>query len=209
MEGHNSSSEILRKEIREQSEAEASSILEQAEKEAEKILHDAKEEADKVKTELFKKAETQAEGIRKRILSGVHLEIKRQTLQAREKLISRLFQTVEEKLDAFRRNDAFMVSLKKLVIEGAQALDAQEIRIMPGDVEKKLLTNKVLSQVEKEILKQLGRSVKLTVSDQALPEGGVVLVTSDERMLFDNRFSARMKRMKNEMRLEAVKRVMD
>jgi V/A-type H+-transporting ATPase subunit E len=208
VEDQHPTSEVLRKEIRNQSDDEAASILEQAKKESDKILSDAEKEARKIKTELLKKAELQANGIRKRILSGVHVEIKRQNLRAREELISKVFQMVAKRLDAFRQSDTYIVFIRKMVKEGVLALDADEFRILHGNVEKQRLTKKILSEMEKELSIETGRKVKLVLSDQVLPEGGVVLISSDERMLFDNRFSARMERMEDEMRLVVMKRVM-
>lgn len=207
-EEQHSSSDILRREIQDQSQKEAAEIVGQAEREAKGILDRARAEGEKVRAELLKKAETQADAVRKRILSGVHLDVKRQNLRTREELISRLFQAVEERLNRFRKTKAYIDSLKKLVIEGVLALDAGTIRILSGNVERKLLTKKLLSEVKKEVHQRTGREVKLMRSDQVLQEGGVVLVSSDDRMLFDNRFSARMQRMQHQMRLEVVKRVM-
>ena len=48
MENNQTSSEVLKKEIQEQSKKEASDILEQAEREKKRILQEAREEADKI-----------------------------------------------------------------------------------------------------------------------------------------------------------------
>jgi vacuolar-type H+-ATPase subunit E/Vma4 len=82
------------------------------------------------------------------------------------------------------------------------------MRVLSGATEKKLLSEATVKQIIGEIQKRTGRKTKLSVADQSLPEGGVVLISEDERMLFDNRFSARMQRMQSQMRLEAMKRVM-
>ncbi len=208
VEEHTESSDIFKKEIQAQSKVEAGGILEQAEKEANHILDDAKKEAEKIKNGLLQKAGVQADGIRQRILSGVHLEINKRALQDREELISKLFQAVEEKISQFRQSDFYLPFLKKLVLEGIMALGGGKLIILPGEVEKKLLTKKVLSQIEKEVHEKYGGKVVLSLSDQILTEGGVVLESSDGNTRFDNRFSARIKRIENDMRLVAVRRVM-
>lgn len=207
MENEHSSSDVLRKEIREQSEAEAAAILEQAEKESRGILDEAKAESEKVKADILRKAEVQAEAVRRRIVSGVHLEIKRQALRTREELLSKIFQAVKERLEGLRKTKAYEPFLKKMIVEGVLALDAELVEVMAGDVEKKHITRQFLSQLEKEVRKQGGKEVKLRLSEQTFPEGGVVLISSDGRMKFDNRFSARMERLEREMRLEAVKKL--
>ena len=207
VEEHTESSEVLKKEIQVQSKAEAEAILKQAEKEAKQILDDAKKEAEKIKNDLLQKARVQANGIRQRILSGVHLEINKQALQDREKLISKLFKAVEERINQFRQSDSYLLFLKKLVLEGIVALGSEKLIIIPGEIEKKLLTKKVLSQIEKEAHERHGIKVVLSLSDQMLSEEGVVLETSDGKTRFDNRFSARVKRIENDMRLMVVRKV--
>lgn len=209
MEDPIASSEELRKEIQEQSQTEAEAILRQAEKEARKIMENAQAEAEKVRSNILKKAEMQAEAVRRRIFSSVHLEIKRKILEDREALLSRLFQKVEDKLNTFRTHRDYVAFLKKLLMEGVLALDAEALRILAGEIEKKLLTRKVLSEIEKELASKKGKTVTLSLSDETLTEGGVVLVSSDGRTKFDNRFSTRMERMKDEMRVFAMKRVIE
>ncbi len=208
-EEQNSTSDVIREEIRNQSQNEAEAILAQGEKEALQILDSARAEAEKIHADRIQKAEIQAEGIRKKILSGVHLEVKRQTLRARESLLSTIFDKIKEKLFAFRQTEAYANYLKRLVAEGMTALDAEIIQVLGGDVERALLQRDFIKEIEKDVLTRTGREIKLKVSERILPEGGVVLVSSDEKMLFDNRLTTRMQRMRNQMRLKAVKRVME
>ena len=208
-EDQKSTSDVIREEIRNQSQNEADAILAQGEKEALQILDSARAEAEKIHDDLIQKAEIQAEGIRKKILSGVHLEVKRQTLRARESLLSTIFDKIKEKLFAFRQTEAYANYLKRLVAEGMTALDAETIQVLGGDVERALLQRDFIKEIEKDVLARTGREIKLKVSERILPESGVVLVSSDEKMLFDNRLTTRMQRMRSQMRLKAVKRVMD
>jgi vacuolar-type H+-ATPase subunit E/Vma4 len=127
-------SKKLKKEIRQQSESEAAVIIGQAEKEAEHILDQARSEAEKIQSEMLKKAEKQAEFIRKRVLSGVHLEIKKQNLQAREAMLSQLFQLVQEKLERFRKSSKYASVLENMIIEGALALGSEKLELMVGEV---------------------------------------------------------------------------
>lgn len=209
MEEQRSSSEILLKEIREQSKAEAEAIIEQAEKESNRILKEAKVEAEKIRSEILHKAEVQASRIRKKILSGVHLEVKKQTLYAREEIMSRIFEKVEEKLEKFRLTKTYLPFLKKLIIEGVLALELNATKVIAGNVEKKILDRKFLSKIEREIREHEGKNVKLSLLNETLTESGVILVSSDGRMRFDNRLSTRMHRIENEMRLMVVKKVVE
>jgi V/A-type H+-transporting ATPase subunit E len=199
-------SKILQKEIREQSETEAAVIMEQAEKEAGRIIGEAESEARKIRSSLIKKAEIQAKGIRKRILSSVHLEIKKQDLQAREEMLLKLFQIVQEKLEQFRKSPDYGSFLEAMIIEGALALGFENLNILAGEIERKLLSRQSLDRIEKQ-LENDGRKVNLSLSDEKIDEGGIIVTSADGRARFDNRFSARIRRNQDEMRLLAIKKI--
>lgn len=202
-----SSPDILGQEIRTQSEKEADSILNQANAEAAQIIKRAQEQGDEIRHEILKKAQAQADQVKRKILSSVHLEVKRQKLNTREKILSQLFQLVESKLEAFSQDKVYASFLKKLVVEGILAIDSESVRLLPGQTEKVLLTKQMLGQIKKEVQSTTGWSPEIAIAERPLPDSGVVIVSSDERMLFDNRFKTRIQRNQNEMRLEAVKRI--
>jgi vacuolar-type H+-ATPase subunit E/Vma4 len=99
--------------------------------------------------------------------------------------------------------------LEGLIVEGVSALEGDEFRIEGGKREHELWTKAAISRVVKRIEEKTNRKVSLSVGKDVLSEGGVVVVSSDERMLFDNRFSARMERMEDAMRLEVMRRVFE
>ncbi len=75
--------EICRQ-IREDGEKEITSLLEKAEKTAESIRGKARSEGERVAQETIKEAQARAEAIKKKVLSSVALEVKREKLRIRE-----------------------------------------------------------------------------------------------------------------------------
>lgn len=207
MEDQKVSSEILRQEIKSQSEKEAAKILEQAEQEAQVIIERARSEAETIKAERMKKAETQAEAVRKRILSGVRLELKRQALEGREEVMVKIFKAVEEKFRAFMKKPEYLDFIKMEVMEGVAALDGEKFQVISGELERNLLNRSVLKQLEEAAHKQHGRGISLTLSERIPSDGGVVIATHDGKTQFNNRISARIDRLKNELRLLIIKQV--
>jgi vacuolar-type H+-ATPase subunit E/Vma4 len=201
MENAKPSIDALRQDILERSRQDIRAILQEAERDAAKLLQDARDQAEGFKAEILKKANAQAEGVRRRILSGVHLEVQRQHLQVIEEALSGIFRRLSEKLEAFRKDPGYGAFLDTLMLEGVQALDAGEIRVVPGDVERALLTEERLARIEAGA----ERPVRLVLSPDRLPEGGVVLESSDGRMRFDNRFSSRIRRYGDLLRRTAMK----
>jgi V/A-type H+/Na+-transporting ATPase subunit E len=204
MEEQKPASEVLRREIAQQSKAEAQTFIDQAEKEKAEVLSGARAEAEKARSETLRKVQTQADAVRKRILSGVHLETKNQDLRAREEAVRKMFALVRDKLDAYRKSGEYGTFLRKLVVEGALALDATDIVVAAGDAEKQLLAKEAMAAAAAELEKS-GRRVKLSLSKETLAEGGVMLTSADGRTRFDNTFSARMKRYQDAMRMAAAK----
>lgn len=205
---HHPSSDVLKTEILTQSESEVKDILSRADKAASEVLGEAQIRADRIRSEVLKKAETKADGIRRRILSGVYLEVKRQQLRMRESAVEEILKRVTDRLKAFRTSDAYPDLLTGLIIEGALALEGDSLVLGCGETEQKILTKDRLKIAETRIASETGRDVSLAISEPVVDQGGVLVVADDGRMRFNNRFSARMARMENEMRLE-VARVME
>ncbi len=200
------SSEVLRREIQAQSETEASGILEQAEKNAEKIQRQAAQDAEKGQEKTLEDARIQAAAIRKKLLSSVHLEVKKQTLNNREAIFDRMFEEVRKKLKDFRSRPEYVEFLKSCVIEGVMAVEADAILIRCGKIEKERLSPDVIQFIQKALLDK-GRQCRLELADSGDDEGGVLIQSADGRMRFDNRFQARIRRMEHRLRLEVMKTV--
>jgi vacuolar-type H+-ATPase subunit E/Vma4 len=206
MEQENASADALRREIMERSESDAKAVLDEAQADAARVRAVAKTEAEKFQAEVMKKAAAQAEAVRKRILSGVHLEVKKQHLQVMEETLSKIFKSVKDRLEAFRKDKAYGAFLDRLTLEGIEALDSAEIRVIPGELERPLLGRDGLARIEKEA-ENRKRKVRLSLSDQTLAEGGVVMVSENGRTRFDNSFSARIRRYQGDLRMTAMKQL--
>lgn len=207
MEGTGKSSEVLCQEIEAQSEREAAEILEQAEKEGQTLLRQAEKEAEKIRSEVLARADQQAEQVRKRILSGVHLEIKKQQLRDRELLMDDVLVRVRKKLDAFRSEPAYKPVLTAWIHEGLEAMDSEDVILQCGSAEAGLLDKKTLDTILTRIKKETGRVLSVQVEKTGEPEGGVLILSADRRVRYDNRFSARIRRLEQQIRLDVMQRV--
>jgi V/A-type H+-transporting ATPase subunit E len=208
METQNSSG-LLRNEILTQSKSEAESILDQAKKEYDRQINQAKKEADREQEQLLKNGQVQASGIRKKILSNVKLEVKKQQLDTREKVIVQIFQILTDRLIGYRDHSDYLQFLIESIVEAAVALPGDRIQLCVGEKEKQLLETKTLHSIEKQIMDRSKRKVTLNITEDFIDEGGVLAFTADKRMRFDNRFSAQLHRMEDEMRLMIVREVFE
>jgi len=203
-----SSSDILRREIEAQSEEEAAGILDQARQDAERILKQAAGDAASDREKVLAGARMQADTERKRVLSGVQLEIKKQRLRSREEMIERIFAEVRNKLQEFRTRPGYADFLHTCILEGGMAVDQDDLKLICGTMERKILKPAFLRTV-RDALAKLGRSCRLELDDATEEEGGVLVVSADGRMRFDNRFSARIRRKEQALRLAIIKALED
>ena len=134
METQNSSG-LLRNEILTQSKSEAESILDQAKKEYDRQINQAKKEADREQEQLLKNGQVQASGIRKKILSNVKLEVKKQQLDTREKVIVQIFQILTDRLNGYRDHSDYLQFLIESIVEAAVALPGDRIQLCVGEKE--------------------------------------------------------------------------
>ncbi|NQT24744.1 hypothetical protein HQ585_05275 [candidate division KSB1 bacterium] len=201
------SSEVLRQEVEKQSQSEAAEILKQTEKEAQTLIKQAEAEVVKIRTEIMAKAEKQAEQIRKRILSGVHLEIKKMQLRNRETLLDEILLHVREKLDAFRSKPEYKSVLVQFILEGMNAIESDEVILVCGSKEAELLDDMTVKEILSQMEKETGRTIHAQIEKANEQDGGVLILSADRRIRFDNRFSARLRRMDQAIRLEAMQTV--
>ena len=137
------------------------------------------------------------------------LEVRKHQLDSREKTIKKIFQNLTDRLNAYRDHSEYLKFLKRSIIEAAVALPGDPIHLYVGKKEKKLLDSRTLRSIEKQILDKSKRRVNLKISGESIEEGGVLAQTADGRMRFDNRFSAQLHRVEDEMRLMIVREVFE
>lgn len=200
--------ELLISEIKKQSRKEIEEINKQAEKERDDIIRKARKEAEKIKSELMGQAEQKCEDIKKKILSGVHLEIKKKNLENQDKLIYWFNTEIRKKLDEFRNTDQYKEILKEWIIEGVTVINYENFIITVGEVEKKFINKKYLQRVVDDIKDQQSKDLNCRISDEVLDEGGVIISDLEEKIRFDNSFSARMQRKQDEIHLAIVEKFM-
>jgi vacuolar-type H+-ATPase subunit E/Vma4 len=204
MDVQQNSSDVIIKEIREQCRSEIATIEEQTAADLASRQKEIDGEVSRIQEALLKDAEIQAMGIRRKILSGLHLEIKKQAMNTREVLISRILEMLGKKITEFRKGQEYGPWLEKAVLQGVQVLEGDEVRILAPEIERKWLNQGTLARIEKG-LKSQGRTVRLTL-DSEVPTGeGVVLFSNDGRTCFDSRFQASAERLRDRMRLMIIK----
>jgi vacuolar-type H+-ATPase subunit E/Vma4 len=190
-----------------------SGIEEDARIEEEKIIKDAENQAaekrkyaeKKIKSLLNdaqEKAQEQATIVKKKIISGVELEIKRLSMRAQDSIIQDIMDRVEKKLGSMIGNANCRSVLIDWITEAVIGLGAEAADVNASEGERLLINDELLSDVGRKVHELTGKQVALTLSDASpLKAQGVVLTAADGRTAFNNQVKTRMLRRQRDIRM--------
>ena len=179
--------------IREESSEEAQLLLGKAHKERERILSEASGEATARIQSILLSAEKEAELKRERIFSTIAIEKRRVSLESRSNAIADVIAAVKREADLFRGGKEYVKFLREAILEGIRIIDDKKAQVFYSHLDEGSI-----SQI-KDLF------VEFKKSDFA--EIGVIVQSWDGRLLFDNRFSARLKRDYDEIYMKLLKEV--
>jgi len=184
--------------IKEDGEKEIGSILDKAEKTALEIIKKAEDERDRVVKEILAKAEEKGLVERKRQLSGVQIEIKREKLKIREEVITNVMKKVRVSLEDARTQSGYSGILRELIIEGIGALDGKSFFVFVDRRDFNLTEKEVIPAVRDEFN---GRIENIGIKELEKESiGGVKIGVPGGNVVYDNRFEARLYRLRDDIR---------
>ena len=155
----------------------------------------ARDQADKAYQEelLARKSEAYAEA--KRMVDSAELEAKKRIMAFREQVIQEVLGALEQRLQAYRKESGYAEFLLAALKEGFEHLPGKEFVVELNGADLALLEG----EIEKLAVEG---SLQIEVKASLSCEGGVRVTTRDRRLLYDNSFTARLKRSENEIRQE-------
>jgi vacuolar-type H+-ATPase subunit E/Vma4 len=178
-------------EIIREAENQAAEKRKYGEKKIESLLKDANEESRK-----------QAEAVKKKMISSVHLELKRRSLRVRDDVKKEIIDRVEKKLYSMIGGADYRTILINWITEAAIGLDAESARIDTSEKERVFIDEPLISEVTEKIRTKTGRQITLQLSEGlALKSQGVVLTAADGRTAYNNQVKTRMLRKEREIRM--------
>lgn len=182
--------EICRR-IREDAATQADVMLAGAKKEKARILGEANLEAETKKKEILKRNELEIDKIRQKIFSTLNLEKKKLFLEEKARFIETILEKVKEAAMEFRRGHGYKTFLEKAIAEGIAVLGETEVEVMYSSLDEKIIED---MQV---------KGAQFKKSD--FKDTGVIVQSKDARLIYDNRFSARFKRLHDDIYMELLK----
>jgi len=148
------------------------------------------------------KAQEQAEAAKKKIISTAEREVKRRSMRIRDTVMQDILDRVEKKIGSMTGDENYRSVLTGWLTEAAIGLDAESTRVNASSEERKLIDDKMLSEVTERVRKQTGGQVELTLPGaEPLKYQGVVLTAADGRTAFNNQVKTRMLRNRREIQM--------
>ena len=187
-------------------------IEEDARREAEELISDAKKKAGELErytekqvqsilADAQEKARSQSESIRRKVLSEVDVEVRRKSLQLKERLFGEVLALIKEELKRMIQTVQYRELLLDWIVEAAIGLGAEEAVVSTSKNEEPLVDSEMLKQAEKQVKKLTGNTVKLEKSSQSEGERqGVVLTALDGKSAFNNLVATRFLRKQRDVR---------
>lgn len=177
--------------IIQEAERQAAEKREYNEKKIESVLNDAHDEA-----------RQKAEAIKKKMISGVQLELKRRSMSIRDGVMRDIMDKVEKKLNSMCCDAGYRSILVSWITEAAIGLDAESAQINASEKELVFIDEKLISEVTEKVRTKTGRQITLQLSEELpLKSQGVVLTSADGRTAFNNQVKTRMLRKEREIRM--------
>jgi len=224
--------EICRK-IIEDATSQADSILISAEKERSKILEEANHEAENKKKEALKKNDIEIEKMKQKIFSTLNLERKKLFLEEKSRFIEAVLEKVREIAAGFRQNPGYKTFLEKAISEGIEVIGEREVDILYSGLDEKIIKGDFIhSRPENHTFHGVDAQWPLSINPEqppALEPGsvkglvkningimsefkkcdfkdiGVIAQSKDSRLIYDNTFSARFKRLYDDIYMDLLK----
>ena len=177
--------------IRDESSEEVQLILSKADKEKGRILAEASKGAESNAQAILSAAEKAMEQNRERIFSTVTMEKRRVRLEAESLFIDDVIAAVKREAENFRGSKDYVKFLREAILEGIKVVDSKKAQVF-------------YSRLDEEAISQISDlSVKFKKSD--FVDIGVMVQSEDNRLLFDNTFSAKLRRAHDEIYSKLLK----
>ena len=180
---------------------EADQLLQEAEQKSEERLKYAQKQADSILKDATKKAGSQAEAVQKKILSGVEIEVRRKSMQIKDRIMGEILNQVREKCAELIEEGEYKEVLFQWIIEAGMGLGAGGAFVNASKREKDLIDSKLLDRAARRVDDLSGIHVEFSLSDEnSLGAQGVVLYSRDGKTAYNNQVSTRILRKQREIR---------
>lgn len=187
--------------IERDAKVEAEKILSDAKKHAEERVQNGERQVQSILKDAGIKAQEQSEVVKKRLLAGLAIEVKRRRMQVQEQLIDEVLYRVKDELAAMIQRPEYPDIILSWIVEAMVGLGVIRAMVNASKMEREIIAKRLLRVAEERVKAQTDKTVQLELSkDAALNSQGVVLTAEDGKTAYNNQVSVRLLRKQNEIR---------
>ncbi|KYK23188.1 hypothetical protein AYK24_07815 [Thermoplasmatales archaeon SG8-52-4] len=178
------SAEKILEQIKKDTEKEVKQIKQEAEKHAKTITESAKDKAKTEAEKILKNGIQQSENLKKILVSKANQDVKKEIMNAKEKIIENCFTKAHHELSILK-GEKYERIVRKLIKDGQEKLGRKCIILITRDADKKIAGD-----------------LKLNVIGTIESSGGIILKSADEKIILDHTFDGILKREKDKIRIK-------
>lgn len=187
--------------IREDADSQIKGILNNAEAQKKSILETAQREGKELETGIVKQLDSELEKAKQKIFSLASLEKKRLILENKNRFVEDILKTVMNIAGGFRRDVRYKEFLLQCVNEGAGIVNHDELVVLYSSLDEEIIT-KGFEENAKKLCDNKFIQFKKTESFKDI---GLIVQAVDGTIIYDNRFSMRVKRKSEELYARLLK----
>ncbi len=141
------------------------------------------------------------EALRRNTASRVHVETRRARLRVRDRIVVEAQDATRAKLAAMIGTPEYRAMLIGWIAEAAVGLGQPEAEVNASAAERALFDGDLLAEAQAEVMRSVGREVRLVPSKaQPLIGQGVVLTSPNGRIAYNNQVATRLLREQTRIR---------
>lgn len=197
--------QVIFSKISEDAQEEIRAILDAAGKESDKIFSRARKVVEDSNRVIFQDMEREIQKSREKSLSSLNLEKKRLVLGEKDKFIQSVLAQVIRRAQDFRQENGYPEFLKNAIIEGAEVIGESDIEIYYSGADERFLNQDFRAEVEKACGQAMKTKRGLKFKKADFSDLGVIVNSTDGRITYDNRFLARLDRVKEDIYFDLLK----
>jgi len=186
--------ERLSRDILQQAQAEAEQLISEANIKAEQIRNRAKIDASAEQEKILGQAKRDAERIHSQALATTQLKARTMQLEAREKLLLSVFEAASSQITSVQQGSDYEATIEKLASEAIQQIGSKKVVLRADKTTKKILQESLIKKLSSQL------NVEITLGDDLTDKTGVIAVTPDGHLNFDNTLETRLGKLENELR---------
>jgi vacuolar-type H+-ATPase subunit E/Vma4 len=197
--------EVICAKISEDADEEIKAILEQARRESDKIVSQAHKVVDDKTQVIFKELDQEIQKSREKILSSLNLEKKRLVLGEKDKFIQSVLANIIKNSQDFRKENNYPEFLENAIIEGTEVIEDGNIAVYYSYLDESIFNADFTRKIEHACSQVLKKGCSLKFNKADFNDLGVIVNSVDGRIMYDNRFLARLERVKENIYMELLK----